>query len=202
MRTVVLFGWIALGCGPAVSDDAASSSGGQTSSSSSSDSGAEVSTGAMTTSSGSASSSGDATTSGDATGSSSSGTADVIYRAVALPTGVPRILIAKQNATASTCTWIIISSGTSDILDIATPRGWMVEMAGVNDEPASCDEQFPAMFGAVLASTGTGTIDFDTSMTPIPETIDVDVALTFEEGLGGTPLADELVAQGLVVEFE
>jgi hypothetical protein len=98
----------------------------------------------------------------------------VEYRAVVVPTNVPRLSIEKIDTANTRCTTVLLAEGITGMPNSTAtlPMGWVIESAW---QGPTCAQLAPPN-DAALATSASGTIDFDT--TTLAQ-ITVHVQLTF-----------------------
>jgi hypothetical protein len=152
-----------------------------------------------TTDPGGTSTTGD-TTQGDAGSGSTGAAGDVLYRAEALPGGLDRIRVFKEDLDADRCTWmVLVMPGGVSPYAVMAPAGWAVESISASDAGAACNSDSPAMFGSEPAVAATGTVTFGLAGAVYPCEIDVDVTADFAGVLPGIPPQDTLQSTSLPV---
>lgn len=147
-----------------------------------------------------------ATTGGaDETGSgaTTAGAEDAVA-AFYLATALDRVVVRKRNAALDLCTtvgFVFPAEGVAlPEFAVGLPEGWGVESAEIHQGTEGCLESFsvfPSQPEAGTGGTGSAAWRWDGGC---PPTVDIDVTLTFVQGMPWVPAEELLVAQGIPVQ--
>lgn len=137
----------------------------------------------------------DTTTTDTTTGDPGNGT----YAAFYLPGGLDRILVRKADTDADLCTSVLFVWPGMPSPGLTLPPEWGLQWAQIHDGAADCLDPQAQLVNGVFGDPVTGSADWIT-MDFCPQTLDIDVVVTFPPEQPWVPPKDTLKATALPVQ--